>query len=140
MKLSFPDLTEYKGCSGEGDLGMLPLAVGWLSAKHLYTMGKPSNDFVQRLTAFCRPEHTVCHTPGVRPCPLCGQKVLLDGEPLGSAEIRVLGEEDIFAAPDLIIHFITAHGYMPPPVFLFAVLKGSPPGSPEHRALVNVLR
>jgi len=41
---------------------------------------------------------------------------------LGDAEIRVLGRNDrVFAAPNLIYHYVTAHGYRPPDEFLGAL-------------------
>jgi hypothetical protein len=65
-----------------------------------------------------------------------------DGRPvvLGAAEIRVIGETEIYAAPTLIVHFVAEHDYMPPEAFITAVTTGPPAGSPEHRALVRALR
>lgn len=139
MKWSVPDLDELSD-SPDAALGLAPLAVGWLSARHPYTTGDAPAPFLARLLTFCRPEFTVCRAPAARPCPLCNEQVELDGVRYGAAEIRVLGEEEIFAAPDLIYHLVTAHRYLPPPQFLLAVLKGPAPGAPEHRALLNALR
>jgi hypothetical protein len=45
---------------------------------------------------------------------------------LGSAEIRVRsGAGELLAAPDLILHYVTAHGYGPPEEFVMAVLTGA---------------
>jgi hypothetical protein len=42
---------------------------------------------------------------------------------LGSAEIRVPGSGGrIYAAPDLIYHYVEAHGYRPPDEFVEAVM------------------
>jgi hypothetical protein len=42
---------------------------------------------------------------------------------LGEAEIRVNGEGNvIFASPNLICHYIAAHGYRPPDEFMAALL------------------
>lgn len=38
-----------------------------------------------------------------------------------NGEIRVPGEGIVFAAPVLIVHYIEAHNYLPPPRFLKAV-------------------
>ncbi len=38
---------------------------------------------------------------------------------VGGAEIRVTGSAGVtFAAPDMIIHYVTDHGYRPPDEFL----------------------
>lgn len=48
---------------------------------------------------------------------------------LGSAEIWVPGREGcIYAAPTLIVHYVEAHEYLPPPEFIEAVLRDPPPG------------
>ena len=45
-------------------------------------------------------------------------------EPRSSnGEIRVAGNQIIFAAPVLIVHYIEEHGYLPPAEFLEAVTK-----------------
>jgi hypothetical protein len=40
-----------------------------------------------------------------------------------NGEIRVAGEQVVYAAPLLIIHYIEEHGYLPPAEFLEAVAK-----------------
>jgi hypothetical protein len=52
---------------------------------------------------------------------------------LGSAEIRVFHDDQAFAAPDLIFHYVTAHRYAPPPVFVAGVMTGPPPESAEYQ-------
>jgi hypothetical protein len=39
----------------------------------------------------------------------------------GNGEIWVPGDDVIYAAPVLIVHYIEEHGYLPPPQFLKAV-------------------
>lgn len=138
------DLDPYRGCEADENVGLDPLAVGWLQRNQPYSTGTIPEPFPEALLAFCFPEHTVCATRATRSCPLCGERVApitRDGHTTqpGTAEIRVLGEDDIFAAPDLIHHYVTIHGYQPPEVFIEAVLNGPPPGSPEHRALIRTL-
>lgn len=138
------DLDPYLGCRADENVGLDPLAVGWLQRNQPFPTGPVPEGFPEALLAFCFEEHTVCATRATHPCPLCGERV----EPMtregftarpGTAEIRVLGEDDIFAAPDLIHHYVTVHDYRPPQVFIEAVLNGPSPGSPEHRALVRTL-
>jgi len=138
------DLEPYLGCPADARLGLDPLAVGWLRRGQTFGTGPVPEEFAPALLEFCLDRHTVCARPGSLPCPLCGQRVEpvdLDGEiaQFGVAEIRVLGREDIFAAPTLVHHYVVEHGYRPPDVFIRAVLQGPAPGSPEHRALIRTL-
>ncbi len=144
------DLDPYLGCPADASLGLEPLAVGWLRRGQPFNSGALPQEFPAALLRFCLDQHTVCARPGSLPCPLCGERpqplqAAGDGPlggvaQLGVAEIRVLGRDDIFAAPTLIYHYVTAHGYRPPDVFVQAVLHGPQPGSAEHRALVRTLR
>ena len=56
---------------------------------------------------------------GVHECDLCPP-----GEgPEGNGEVRIPGAPGLaYAAPSLIIHYITEHGYQPPEAFIDAVL------------------
>ncbi len=52
---------------------------------------------------------------------------------LGSAEIRVFGNGGkIYAAPNLIYHYVTVHGYKTPDEFVSALKEGPLPGSKEY--------
>lgn len=138
------DLTRYTGCDCDQAIGLDPLAVGFLSRKHPFNKGTAPPNFAKRLLQFCHPEKTVCQTHGKRKSPFDGKhiEVELDGVTftLGGAEIRILGEQEIYAAPDLIYHYVVDHQYQPPDEFVQAVLKGPAPNSPEFRALINTLR
>ncbi len=136
MARRVPELAPYRGCPADEVLGYTPLGVGWLRGAGDLSAGTVPAGFVERLEPYCRPEATVCHARAARPCPLCHQEV----PPHGAAEIRVIGDEEIFAAPDLIAHFVTAHGYAPPAPFVDAVLAGPGPHTAEHRALRLSLR
>lgn len=140
---SHEDLQPYEGCRAEQHLGMTPLGVGFLTGAQFPT-GPVSDRFVERLAALCQPAYRVCTIAGRLPCAVDRQPATMvwaDEEvPLGGGEIRVLGDEDIFAAPDLIYHYVTEHGYQPPAVFIKAVEQGPAAGSPEHRAYVRVLQ
>ena len=138
----FPDLSPYtltKKNYGE-------LNVGWLGEGHPFPQGNSPPAFVERLKQFC-----AFHVHLVRcicPCFLCEpwgfvaqdtserekifkevHRVEVNGEliHLGSAEIRVLGKErKIYAAPDLIYHYVAAHKYLPPQEFIDAVMTCPP--------------
>ncbi len=140
-----PDLTPYKLSQADQFIGLEPVAVGFLNGRPTYPQGQPPAQFVAQLFQFCQPHRWVNVLPTSRPCPFCPTPV----PPLeangqthqwGTAEIRVIGEEDIFAAPTLIYHYVTVHHYLPPTEFITAVLSGPAPASPEYRALIRALR
>ena len=131
-----PDLTTYTHCPADETIGLDPLAVGFLNGRPDYPQGKAPVKFAAQLLRFCQPELVVCRGEKPRPCSLCRQPI----PSYGTAEIRVIGEEDIFAAPDLIYHYVTAHQYLPPDEFIHAVLHGPQPESAEYRALIRALR
>lgn len=56
---------------------------------------------------------------GVHECDLCSE----EEAPTGNGEVRIPGGPGFaYAAPFLITHYITAHGYRPPHAFMDAVL------------------
>ncbi len=150
------DLSEYDGTPDVDLLGMAPLAVGFLQRGQRMALRQaqgPSRQaqpaanakLVKKLLPFCAPEARVFALPRAMKCPLCNEPVSveIDGESvrLGSAEIRVLGDDGIYAAPDLLPHYIEAHGYQPPDEFVDAVIRGgSGVSSAEFRALINALQ
>lgn len=140
-----PDLSPFPS-KGETQLGLQPLAVGWLQQGKPYPTGRLPAEFATRLLPFCYEANSL---PGGRRdarCALSRDCGLL--RPLSEADnivyfdshIRVIGEEDIFAAPALIYHYVTAHQYRPPDAFVQAVLQGPAAGSAEHRALLKTLK
>ncbi len=57
---------------------------------------------------------------------------------LGAAEIRVLSRMGtVYAAPNLIYHYVSAHGYKPPEEFLDAALTGIPPASEQYERFLK---
>ncbi len=139
------DLEPYEGCPADAQIGLGPLAVGWLERGQDFPQGEVPAGFTEKLLTFCLEPHTVCHSFGQQRCPLCNQVpevVEQDGQqtPAVSAEIRVIGQLDIFAAPVLIYHYVTAHNYRPPDVFIESVQRGPAAGSPAHRALIRTLQ
>jgi hypothetical protein len=111
--------------------------VGWLGAGHPYSTGLVSEDLVAALARLCR--KGVFHTRGFHHCEFCVPVESGGGPPvpmssrdeegefiIGGAEIRVTGPSGIiFAAPDMIIHYVTDHGYKPPEEFLAALGSGA---------------
>lgn len=133
-----PDLSHYPLASPQE--GSPILSIGWLDRKHPYNRGGASPLFLERLWVFCC--NAVFYTLGYHSCPFCSDSpwgVLVQRADveirLGSAEIRVIGKDVVYAAPDLIYHYVERHNYCPPEEFVQAVLEGPLPGSPEYEAV-----
>jgi hypothetical protein len=89
------------------------LSIGWLEVGKPYSTGTVPAVFVQKLQAVQKVQSmNVCL--GLHECDLCPEQEA----PAGNREVRIPGEPGItYAAPFLITHYITAHGYRPPQVF-----------------------
>lgn len=119
------------------------LNIGWLDDAHAFSMGSVEESIVEKLWHFCC--FPVVNTRGFHVCELCqvrsrgllkvtrGIKTLQ----LGSAEIRVFGAGvKAYAAPDMIYHYVNAHGYRPPPGFLKALQECPLPETASYHRLV----
>lgn len=134
----YQDLTLYQYIPIEGD--PTTLNIGWLGDGQEYPKGQVSEPFVERLWTFCL--FPVNQMRGYHECDLCTEPTFgvrfQRGEEqlwLGSAEIRVFGLDDTaYAAPNMIYHYIVDHHYLPPDVFIRAVLEGPLPDTPEYLA------
>ena len=87
----------------------------------------------------------VIQTRGFHVCKLCDMSptqiptIKRGNETLkvGSAEIRVFGQDGtIYAAPNLIYHYVVDHHYRPPDLFIQAVLGGVQPGTSNYHELL----
>ncbi|MER6150861.1 hypothetical protein [Streptomyces hirsutus] len=131
MRVFYEDLSEYgyqdedaftDGESGFYALWYRPayrrLSIGWLEAGRPYPTGAVPAAFVEKLKAVQKVQWmNVCL--GQHECDLCPEKEA----PERNGEVRIPGEPGIaYAAPFLITHYVTAHGYRPPQVFIDAVL------------------
>ncbi|QXE36016.1 hypothetical protein KQY30_18915 [Streptomyces sp. GMY02] len=136
----YPDLSRYS--YDESDQEMLN--VGWLAPEHDYRKGLVDERVVDALRALSVGYDYQMR--GIHECEFCGtdRPVILGGPALdtevwlGSAEIRVRGADGMFyAAPNLVIHYITEHRYCPPEEFCRAVARtvGIEPG--EHLTLAE---
>ncbi|WP_453086966.1 DUF7919 family protein [Streptomyces rectiviolaceus] len=116
----YRDMSAYRYGNG------VPNAVniGWLGWRNpFFRRGQMPEELVEKLKRLAlNPEWK---TRGYHRCPFCppgkratirvGAKVLI----LGSAEIVVesdLGK--VYDSPDLIVHYVEKHSYLPPPPFL----------------------
>lgn len=124
----YPDLTPYSYLSGDRPANALN--IGWLDNQHPFPKKKASEELLNALFESCL--HPVLNTRGWHHCEFCcpgpnfgGMKVSRHGREalLGSAEITVKGKNGrVYAAPNLIYHYVAAHDYDPPKEFLEALL------------------
>lgn len=119
------------------------LSVGWLDATHPFPTAEPSAELLESLWRYC--SLSVARTRGLQPCVFCSTDfVVEEGEGvrllLGSAEIRVIGPTgELFAAPDLIYHYVLKHHYRPPDEFLRALSDGPQPPTQEYFDRLNAM-
>jgi hypothetical protein len=126
----FEDLTPYTYLHPEEERSGT-VNVGWLDRRHPFPTGPTSARFRAQLLWLCR--RRVKRTRGLHRCEFCQGR----DRSHGSAEIRVCGGDRVYAAPELVYHYVAAHGYLPPAGFVAAVLAwdGSrdEPASPVDR-------
>ena len=124
----FADLTKYEYLKSPS--GPDVLNVGWLDRDQPFSTGNIPVQILDRLFDLCL--NPMNKTRGYHQCGLCPQSVAWpitcsrNGRQihLGSAEIHVPGTLGrLFVAPDMIYHYVTVHGYMPPTEFINAVMK-----------------
>lgn len=127
----FHDLSEYEYLEAVARPGTIN--VGWLEGGRNFSRGVSSPEFVNRLWSHCA--ISIGQTRGLHECDLCQPTALIVAEHsggrllLGSAEMRAFGDRGtVFAAPDLIFHYVTVHEYRPPSSFIEAIEKGPVPG------------
>lgn len=109
-------------------LGTPVVAVGWLAAGHEYTRGEVDKESFLKLATLLRNPWQPAISAGRHPCPFCRftggpASIEVDGSTItvGTGVVLIPSESRIFVAPSLVLHFIDAHGYAPPPDFLAAV-------------------
>lgn len=121
-----PDLSPYVFMNHESDPSLL--AVGWLDEHHDFRNGIVNKNILEKILALCfKPVNQARgfhFSPFLPTLDLTAYHVEYKGRKmgLGSAEIRVIGKNGkIYAAPNLIYHYIRDCGYIPPQEFLDAV-------------------
>lgn len=129
----YEDLTsyEYGECYNDKTVN-----IGWIDEVHSYPKGEIAGEFILSLWEYIK--YPINQTRGVY------HNKRLDPQTsfhfahyegyhmtLGDAEIRVVDLENdlIYAAPNLILHYIITHQYLPPEQFVNAVINGPKPNS-----------
>jgi hypothetical protein len=111
----FEDLTPYTYFHPEEERAGT-VNIGWLDRRQPFPTGETNVEFRAKLLQLCR--RRVKRTRGFHCCDFCKGP----DKPHGSAEIRVLGDGRVYAAPELVYHYVVAHAYRPPEEFIAAVL------------------
>ncbi len=146
----YKDLSQYrehpKGLKGAV---LLPnvLNIGWLGQIGDYERGEVSREFITNLVEYyrCRVYWRCWLRSSYYNYGLDGSWAHFNLKfggcfmSLGTGEIRVADKSNgiMYAAPDLIIHYILNHGYLPPEEFINAVISGPKPDSKEYCSVVQ---
>ena len=124
---------------------------GWLDEGHPYPIGPVPTEFIRRLIVlsenpvmclrgwhqcnFCPPPEWASGPPRMLAPGEAGSVCRFEGEEwkvFGNGEIRVAETTGVcWAAPQLVVHYVLSHGYLPPPGFVAAVLTGRRPPNPK---------
>lgn len=142
-----PDLTQYcfPGLDEALPTSVPMVAIGWLEAGHDYPVGTLPDDVLERVYARLVEYATyrVRGTRGFHPCDLCGGDDAIFRHPavglLSTAEIWIRGANCWYCCPNLIIHYIEAHQYLPAADFIDALLNGPAPGSDAYHEALDQL-
>ena len=125
----FADLTPYSYWPLEARDEPWPVVnIGWLDTDQPFTTGVTPSAVLDRLTRLARVR--VHQTRGYHFCRFCVRQlgddaregVDLDLVARGSAEFRVRGDRVVYAVPELAVHYISTHDYLPPAEFYEAAM------------------
>jgi hypothetical protein len=114
-------------------------AVGWLSFQQSFQQGDVPAEFLGRLRMYASRwgdsvdalNWPVCM--GGHRCDLCGGCYT-------SGNFGVPQRDLLFVAPEMIVHYVAAHHYLPPSEFITAVMESPLPGTNEYRDAVAPFR
>jgi hypothetical protein len=110
------------------------LNIGWLEKGQPFNMGEVPAGFIDRLNLYLNSDFTLFHCLGDHDCEFCEKRES------ACCEIRVVSiDGQVYAAPELIKHYIEAHSYLPPQEFIDAVMNGPAPGTKEYGDIVRRL-
>jgi len=115
-----PDLSP---CTYIGRVPEGVLAIGWLDGSEPFPQGEASPEFFKKLQLLCSvPFSGAGCWMGSHECNVCQ----FTAEATASREVYVPHEARLYVAPVMILHYVNAHRYLPPEVFIAAVM-GCPP-------------
>ena len=104
----FKDLQEV-----EQHFGVVMVKVGWLDKGQPYTEGVAPVEFVEKMKQM----PFTLFTKGFHTCPFCGNAT-------SSCQylIKISGKK-YYDVPQMIVHYMEEHNYLPPQEFMDAVMK-----------------
>jgi hypothetical protein len=129
----YPDLSN--DC--QVDSGPYVRSIGWLSCDHAFPTGTVSPEFLDALLRHIREPWQPVAAGGAHRCEFCSPRP--DGRFTGgSRNIWIPADGVVYVAPELVLHYIEAHGYLPPADFITAVLACPEQDSDAYRAQMRL--
>jgi len=117
-KVYYPDL----GNKCQVEQGPYVRAIGWLSSEHSVEKGEVPQTFIEALRKHIRTAWQPVAMLGEHVCEFCPTR--MDGRFIaGSSNVWIPGDGVLYVAPELVVHYIEAHGYKPPDEFITATLE-----------------
>ena len=106
-------------------------AIGWLESPHSFDQGRAPRAFVDRFAALveqtksCFAQHTF---RGLHGCDQCVAAGTAGWHAIATSAVNVLvpGHAEVFAATGGLLHYVDKHAYLPPQVFIDAVMSCPP--------------
>ena len=102
------------------------IAIGWLENGKSYNTGVIEKQVLEKLGEFQKNPRLFVVAAGVHECDFCFQKA-------GVINLTIPRNGTIYFCPELIMHYIENHSYLPPKEFCEAVLNCPPMQSLEYR-------
>jgi len=107
-------------------------AVGWLDNKHDFPTGTVPAEFIRTLRRITDYAYGAVFF-GYHTCDICRNFN-------AGRNIFVPARGKLYVAPEMVLHYITAHRYLPPRQFIDAVMDAPIPGTRAYRYRVAWLR
>ena len=114
---------------GQSSAEVMMTAVGWLENGKPYATGKSPESLVGKLQEFITTQELNFVFLGIHICDQCDLGYI---ENAGSKTCFIYHQDKVYFFPDLIIHYIENHSYLPPGEFIEAVLEPTPQETLEY--------
>lgn len=130
---------DLSACRYFGPTDARLVAIGWLDRDHPFPKGQVARPFFESLARLAANAWQPGVPAGRHRCELC----LFTGGPIevhfadstisvGMTNLFVPANDGVYVAPSLVVHYIDAHGYLPPGEFQRAVEACPPMRSMEY--------
>src|SRR6185369_530883 len=104
------------------------VTIGWLGRGNTYPVGEVPLNVYRKLAALLAEPGRPAASGAIQPCDLC----VYEPERAGTMNVFVPGDQRVYVAPELILHYMNAHRYQPPEEFCKAVLSCPRMGMSEY--------